>query len=83
MPVLTYAELNRSLLAALPHSSSPPGVPHVPQTHLRHVQPLGLHAHLGHILPDANTADRLYRAISLVEFACSTDIGSTVMFVLI
>ena len=48
--------LRLRLLLGLTQRSGPLGVAHVPQAHPGHVQPLRLHAHARHVLPDSLAA---------------------------
>mmetsp|Transcript_22979 Transcript_22979/g.22332 ORF Transcript_22979/g.22332 Transcript_22979/m.22332 type:complete len:395 (-) Transcript_22979:1471-2655(-) len=55
------------LHVSLPHHSGTPSETHIPQTDLRHVQTLGLHTHLRHVLPDVVVLDVPHAVVGLVH----------------
>mmetsp|Transcript_8154 Transcript_8154/g.15501 ORF Transcript_8154/g.15501 Transcript_8154/m.15501 type:complete len:360 (+) Transcript_8154:1290-2369(+) len=57
------------VLRRLAYRPRPRDVPHVAQAVLRHIQPLGLDAHVHHVLPHVRVLDLLHRFVRLVHVA--------------
>mmetsp|Transcript_22640 Transcript_22640/g.49603 ORF Transcript_22640/g.49603 Transcript_22640/m.49603 type:complete len:284 (-) Transcript_22640:920-1771(-) len=64
-----HAGVDLGELARLAEGAGAADVAHVADAVLRHVQPLGLDAHVGHVLPHVGALDLLHRLVRLVHVA--------------